>query len=136
MKRAAVLIAPFFFWGCMTVEVSEAMRGVPGTGDTAQKMTVEVRNTGWFLFDCIPLICVDPQRPDAVSCRFFSDTLTLQNNLTVLSEVIEREKASVLGSIVSHEEGEGFLTFVVTRQSYHTSATLMLPGGEGRPNKK
>jgi hypothetical protein len=120
----------------MTVEVSEAMRGVPGTGDTAQKMTVEVRNTGWYLFDCLPLICGDPQRPDAVSCRFFSDTLTLQNNLTVLSEVIEREKASVLGSIVSHEEGEGFLTFVVTRQSYHTSATLMLPGGEGRPNKK
>jgi hypothetical protein len=111
--------------GCMTTQVSEALSGFPAGGGHRQRLTVEVRNTGWYFFDLIPIVCGNPERPDEISCRFFSDTLTLQNNLSVLSRVLAREKATVLGSVTSYEEGEGFLTFVVTRQSYHTSATIL-----------
>lgn len=122
--------------GCMTTQVSEALSGFPADGGRRQRLTVEVRNTGWYLFDLIPIVCGNPDRPDEVSCRFFTDTLTLQNNMAVLSRVLAREKATVLGSVTSHEEGEGFLTFVVTRQSYHTSATVLQAPPAARKEKK
>jgi hypothetical protein len=56
--------------------------------------------------------------------------------LAVLSRVLAREKATVLGSVTSHEEGEGFLTFVVTRQSYHTSATVLQAPPAARKEEK
>lgn len=124
---ATTLLLSFASAGCMTTQMSDVMKDVPSDGGARQKMTVEVRNTGWFLFDCIPLVCGDPKGPDAVATRFFTDTLTLQSNLDVLGKIIEQNDGYRLGSVSSHEEGEGFLVFIVTRRSFHTSATLMRP---------
>jgi hypothetical protein len=113
--------------GCLTTQLSEAMRGSVGPGGCRHHLTAEVCNTGWFLFDYIPLVCGNPSFPDKASCRFFTNTLNLQNNLQVLDEIIARENGTVIGSVTSHQEGEGFLVFLVTRRSYHTSATLLRP---------
>ena len=135
MRRLA-LLALLLSAGCMTTEMSHVLRDVPASAGKKHLMTVEVRNTGWFLFDFIPLVCGNPAHPDEFSSRFFSDTLTLQNNLNVMDRLLKREGASVFGSLTSHEEGEGFFTFVVTRKSFHTSATLVYPSLEECGNQQ
>lgn len=118
----------------MTVQMSDVMKDIPADGGARQKLTVEVRNTGWFLFDCIPLVCGNPKAPDKVTTCLFTDTLTIQSNLDVLGKIIEENDGYRLGAVSSHEEGEGFLVFIVTRRSCHTSATLMRqqPGGTAK----
>lgn len=125
------LLLSFACAGCMTTQTSDVMKDILSDGGARQKMTVEVRNTGWFLFDCIPLICGDPEAPDEVATRLFTDTLTLQSNLDVLGKIVAKNDGYRLGSVTSHEEGEGFLVFIVTRRSCHTAATLMRPEPDG-----
>lgn len=127
MRRALMLPLALMLAGCMTTQLSETMKDIAADGGERQMMTVEVRNTGWFLFDCIPLVCGDPDHPDSFSSRFFTDTLTLRSNIAVLGDIIKKNDGYRIGSLTSHEEGEGFLVFIVTRQSFHTSATLMRP---------
>lgn len=125
MRPAAALAAALLASGCLTSEVSHAPDGVPGDGGEEHMMTVEIENTGWFLFDCIPIACGNPGGLDKCSTSVFSDTLSLQTNIDALGRILEREGAYSIGTLASHEESEYVLIFLLSRRAVHTSATLM-----------
>ena len=126
MKKIAFVLAMCAaFAGCMTSEVSRTPNGVDGDGNETHLLTVDIENVGWYLFNWIPIMCGDPQNVNGVSTVFFSDTLTLQNNLDELMRIAQREGTYKIGSVLSHEETESVWIILLTRHGYHTSATLM-----------
>ena len=125
MKKLAVAICLFAFAGCMTSEVSRTCEGVAGDGGETHLLMADIENVGWYLFDIIPILCGDPQGVNKVSSVLFENTLTLQNNLDELMRIAQREGTYTIGSVMSHETEESVWVFVLSRHSYHTSATLM-----------
>lgn len=125
MKRFVLALSLFALAGCMTSEISRTPEGVAGDGSEAHLLTVDIENVGWYLFDFIPLLCGDPQGVNRVSSVFFSDTLTLQNNIDELMRISQREGTYTIGSVMSHEVSESVWIFFVSRHAFHTSATLM-----------
>ena len=87
--------------------------------------TVEIENSGWLLLKFIPLGSGDPLRPNEKTCRFFSKTMTLQNNLEMLEDEMERVEAKRVANLVSHRTDESVFIFLLTRRAYHTSAVLL-----------
>lgn len=126
MKRAfAIASVVLSLTGCMTSEISRTPCGAPGDGDDSHHLTVDIENTGWYLFDFIPLLCGDPNGVNQCSTKVFRNTLTLQNNMNELMRIVQQEGTYTIGSIMSHEESESVWVFFVSRHGYHTSATLM-----------
>jgi hypothetical protein len=125
MRRFILPLLALAFAGCMTSETSRTPSGVPGDGEYSHLLTVDIENTGWYLFDMIPLLCGNPHGVNRCSTVFFHDTLNLQNNLDELTRIVQREGAYTIGSLMSHEVSESVWIFFVSRHAYHTSATLM-----------
>lgn len=93
----------------------------------------DVTNTGWFLFNLIPLASGDPERPNAVGCRLFSRTCTLENNLKLLDFAMRdyiNDPAQLAnaryGEVVSYTTDESVLLILFKRHTCHTSAELIL----------
>ena len=87
--------------------------------------TIEIENTGWLLFRCIPLGSGDPLRPNEMTCRFFRNTVTLQNNLEMLEDEMERVGAKRVENLISRKTDESMFILLLTRRSYHSSAVLL-----------
>lgn len=109
--------------GCATAKFS----------NVGGRTIADVTNTGWYLFNVIPIASGDPQHPNAVGCRFFSRTVTLENNLRMLDYAMRdylsdpKELASArYGEVVSYTTDESVLFFLFKRHACHTSAELIL----------
>ena len=129
MKSATPIIAALLalFCGCTTINSTTAFNGVKVDGARIPIETVEIENSGWFLFTCIPIASGNPYRPNAVSCKWFANTVKLKNNIDVLhARMIERGVEEV-SNLTSHCEDEKYLVFLLARRSYHTSAVLLKP---------
>lgn len=136
MKRLTVILfASLLFGGCVYVDVSRELSLVPGEQGRPILATVEIANSGWFLLDTFPIVCGDPSDPGGFfASRFFRNTLTSQSNVDILSDLLEKENASAIGNLTTHETDEGILVFLLTRRVFRTSATLLgpLPETEGK----
>lgn len=112
--------------GCATINRATDYHGmgVEDEGDTPIE-TIEIENTGWFIFRCIPLGSGDPLRPNEHTCRFFKNTVTLQNNLEMLEDEMERTGAKRVASLTSRKTDESLFLILLTRHAYHTSAILL-----------
>lgn len=111
--------------GCATIQRATDYHGM-GTEDGETPIeTIEIENTGWLLFRCIPLGSGDPLRPNEKTCRFFSNTVTLQNNLEMLEDEMERVNAKRVENLTSRKTDETIFLILLTRRSYHTSAVLL-----------
>ena len=77
MKKllAAALFAALFS-GCSSIKIC----------DVGGHTIAVVENSGWYLFDCIPLASGNPDNPNGHMCRFFTNTVTLENNMKLLDE--------------------------------------------------
>lgn len=123
MKRpvaVTVLASAFaFFSGCAVIDVS----------DKGSHTMVSVHNTGWELFSCIPIASGNPDRPNRISCRLFTDTATLENNVKMLDRAVKALDASGYKDLSSSIVDETVLFILVNRRVYHTSAELVFGGG-------
>ena len=118
-RLAAALVG--LLSGCVTVVETPCAKELVGEGGSEGIETVEVINSGWFLFDGIPIATGDPEG----GCKWFSDTLNAQTSMDVLGKYIRAHEATKIGVITSHETNEGVLIFLLNRHTFRTSATLL-----------
>ena len=124
MKRLLPLLA-LVCAGCATIHRATDYHGMGIEDGEAPLETIEIENTGWLLFKCIPLGSGDPLRPNEKTCRFFRNTVTLQNNLEMLEDEMERVGASRVANLTSRKTDESMFILLLTRRSYHSSAVLL-----------
>lgn len=130
MSRLAVLAAAAALLaaaGCVSVRTTRAYNGVAVEGGRAPVATVEIENSGWYLLTFIPLASGNAEAPNAADCRWFSDTVTVENNLKVLREIMLHERVAEVANLTSHRSDEKYLVFLLARRAYHTSAVLVKP---------
>lgn len=129
MKRLQVLALALILLGagCTSVHITRAYNGVRVDGGRDPAATAEVENSGWFLFTFIPLASGNPEAPNEVSCQFFSDTVTVANNIKVLKGVMRNEHVLEVANLTTHCTDEKYLVFLLSRRAYHTSAVLLKP---------
>ena len=111
--------------GCATINRANDYHGMGIEDGEAPLETIEIENTGWLLFKCIPLGSGDPLRPNEKTCRFFRNTVTLQNNLEMLEDEMERIGAKRVENLTSRKTDESMFILLLTRRSYHSSAVLL-----------
>ena len=79
MKMIFALFLAIILTGCATVE----------TSDVGGRHMVVVSNSGWYLFNLIPIASGNPEKVNKVSCSLFSETATLENNYKMLDDIIK-----------------------------------------------
>ena len=124
-KLLATLAAAALFTGCATIRQANEYHNVNIEDGETPLETVEIENSGWMIFKCIPLGSGDPLRPNETTCRFFRNTVTLQNNLEMLEDEMERVQAKRVSNLTSRKTEESVFLILLTRYAYHTSAVLL-----------
>lgn len=130
LAAAAALLAA----GCASVHVSAAYNGVRVDGGREPAATVEIENSGWFLLSCLPIASGDFDRPNKNSCKWFRNTVRLENNLKILDGQMKEADVTEVANLTSHRSDEKYLVFLLARRAYHTSAILLKP--EAKEEKK
>lgn len=113
--------------GCTTVRYATVFNGARVDGGARALASVEVENSGWFLFGFIPLASGEPLSPDACACRLFENTVTLENNYSVLMRLAKEKGAAAVANMTSHWTDESAFIILLKRRAYHTSAVLVKP---------
>ena len=121
----SLLIAALFASGCATVRTMENFHGVRVEGGAEPLASVEVENSGWFILKSLPLGSGDVRYPNSNTCRWFQNTVTLQNNLEMFDCVRQQRGATRVVNLTSRRTEESFLFILLTRQAYHTSGVLL-----------
>ena len=111
--------------GCATIRRSNTFHGVKVEDGEIPLEIVEIENSGWEMFKFIPLGSGDTRYPNRLACRFFMDTVTLQNNLNLLEMEMKAKGVRRFTNLVSRNSEESFLFILLTRNAYHTSAVLL-----------
>lgn len=127
MKIFCALAAAALFAGCTSVLSTGDFKGVVHSPrpDSEPVALVEIENSGWFILECIPFASGDPRYPNRCKCRFFRDTVTLENNLKALEAEMKRAGADGVADLTSHWTDESALLILLTRRACHTSALLL-----------
>lgn len=121
MKKILLFAASLAaFCGCTTVTVSK---------EGGHTMVV-VENSGWRLFNFIPTASGNPDRPNEVSCRLFTDTVSVENNMKVLERTMREEGAVDYRDVVTYTTEESIFVILVKRYYCHTTAQLVMPEAE------
>ena len=116
MKRlAAVAALALAASGCASVRISHE-------GD---RSVVDIVNTGWYLFNIIPIASGNPHNPNGCSCKLFRRTVTLENNMRLLDYAMRKEGADSFGDLVSYTTDESVLFFLLKRHACHSSSELV-----------
>lgn len=113
--------------GCTSVHVTRAYNGARVDGGREPAATVEVENSGWFLLTFLPIASGDPKAPNDVACEWFANTVTVDNNIKVLKDVMRKERVAEVANLTTHCTDEKYLVFILARRAYHTSAVLLKP---------
>lgn len=123
--KALSAVALALCCGCASVHIATDFSGVKVEDGLTPIETVEITNTGWLLFTCIPIASGNVNHPNSVSTKFFSRTVTLDNNIKLLSGEMARVKASKMANLTSRYTDENILFVLLKRRAYHTSAVLL-----------
>ena len=123
--RLIALLSVFAMAGCATITTAHNYHGVNVEGGEVPIESVVIENTGWKIFDLIPIGGGDPQRPNSCSCRLFEDTTTLQNNLDMLEREMRRVGATRIRNLSSKTAYESLFLLLFTRTACRTSAVLL-----------
>lgn len=125
MKTAAALILAVACAGCATVVSTGNHHDVRAEGNEAPVRTVVIENTGWLLFNVIPIGSGEPESPNRCSFRIFEDSTTLQNNLDILEREMKRAGATRIANLYSKTLDESIFFLLLTRTACRTSAVLL-----------
>lgn len=110
--------------GCASVTPLKTPAGMKVDGVEPIE-SVEVSNSAWYLFSCIPLFSGDPNSPNVGTCKLFRNTLTLQNQLKMLEDEAKRVGATRAIDVTSVSYEETIFFFVFEHRRGHTSAVLV-----------
>ena len=111
--------------GCASVKMTTAFNGVKVDGGYKPLATVSIENTGWFLFNCIPLASGNPERPNDADWLFFHNTVTLDNNMKMLDATMSRAGATCFAHLTSHVKDDFYYFFILYRRTCQTSAVIL-----------
>ncbi len=118
MKRLSVLlIFCSLLAGCASIHISEK----------GEHTLVIANNTCWYLFNWIPMASGNTAHPNEISTCFFSETVTLQNNMKLLETAMRERPEKVITNLNSYTTDESVFFFLLTRHACHTSAELIFP---------
>ena len=112
------VIAACLACGCVTVSENYL---------ADKSLSVEVTDSGWYLFGCVPVVSGNP---DGSWPHWFTDDLNPKTTLKVLDRVIARKKPERIGPVVTRRQDENVL-ILITRTSYHTSAVIPAESADG-----
>ena len=129
-----VLISVLLLAGCTTVRYSTTFHDVKVEDGETPLEIVEIENSGWVLFKFIPLASGNPEKPNRTSCRWFSNTVTLQNNLNLLDQEMQSRVATRFTNLTSRNMEETFLFILLSRKAYHTLAVLLKDANTPTPS--
>jgi len=119
-------LAAILACGCCTVESSHDFRGVKVGGNAEPIAVLAIENSGWYFLGCLPILTGNPDRPGHI--KLFSDTVTLENNIKMLSAKARQENATEIANLASRVREDlaiGF--FIFGRKQVFTSAVIMRP---------
>jgi len=125
MKMPLLAAALLICAGCATINTANDYHGIGIEDGETPLETVEIENTGWLLFRCIPVGSGDTRYPNMKTCRYFQNTVTLQNNLDILDSEMARIGATRITNLSSRRTDESIFIILFTRRAYHTSAVLL-----------
>lgn len=118
--------------GCASIQTSRALVGVRVDDGRVPVATVAAENYGYYLFGFIPLITGNPDSPEAYDCYWFSDTVTLRNNMQMITEAAHRERGTGLANIKTISRFDGaFSLWILCRKLIFTSAVVTRDAPDG-----
>lgn len=120
MKATVLLLLALSLCGCASVSYS----------DKGGKTMVDVANTGWYLFNLIPLASGNPEAPNEVDFKLFRQTTTLANNVRLLDYAATERGATDVKDISTYTSDESIFIILLKRHIIHTSAELVIPAKE------
>ena len=86
---------------------------------------VEVSNANLLLLSFIPIASGDPDAPNAGAFRWFTDTLSVANQVRMLEAEAARVGATRAVEVATLKTDESLLFFLLLREKMHTSAILV-----------
>ena len=125
-----------FACGCTTVLKSKEFDDVKTDGGSTPVAAIEIENSVWLLFNCLPVASGSPDHPNRNRCKLFRNTVNLPNNMKVLLAELESEGVTKVANLTSHYSEESYLFFLLTRRACHTSAVLVKSDAKDRGKSK
>jgi len=113
------------FTGCATVTRLPGDKACPTPDGREVVEYIDIQNTSWKLLCFIPIGSGDVKEPNEVSCSWFTDTCTLDNQLGMLAAETKRVGASQAVDVTSKWDSQFVLFVLLKKYVYHTSATLV-----------
>lgn len=113
--------------GCMTVKEASDFKDVKVDEGRAPASIVEIENSVWLLLNFIPLGSGNPEAPNKNSCRWFRNTVSLENNMKALHLKMDELGVRDVANLTSRYADEKYLFFLLARRACHTSAVLVRP---------
>ena len=125
-----------FACGCTTVLKSKEFDDVKTDGGSTPVAAIEIENSVWLLFNCLPVASGSPDHPNRNRCKLFRNTVNLPNNMKILQAELESEGVTKVANLTSHYSEESYLFFLLTRRACHTSAVLVKSGANDKGKSK
>lgn len=125
MKMLAFCVAAALVGGCATIDRLDGSM-VKNTEDGLVPVEeIHIMNTNWRLLSCIPIASGNPAKPNKCSCLWFSNSVTLDNQIGMLEAEVRRAGAKKAVNVFTDHSSEGVFFFLMTRSKLHTSAVLV-----------
>lgn len=125
MKRLALCVIAAALGGCATIDRLDGKLCKESADGMVPLKAVHVMNTNWLLLSFIPLASGNPDRPNECSCCWFTNTVTLDNQLRMLAAESKRVGAKRADDLLSYSSKESVFFFLLKREKIHTSAVLV-----------
>ncbi len=123
MKKLFPLLAALLLAGCATIEYS----------DEGGHTMVNVKNSGWYLLNIIPIASGNPDRPNSIDFSFFHQTTTLENNVRMLDYAATERNAVDIADVSTFTSDESVFVILFKHHVIHTSAELILTHEDNFP---
>lgn len=130
----------FLLCGCYSMEIAsnEAFRNSNATNDSSAPIEhVLVSNYGWYLFNCIPLVCGNASHDASFPWKFFTKQVSPAVLHDRMMSYANSKKANVRNLVATHNEKVFFdipgsdipvpIPFLLCYQEIQLSAILTLP---------
>ena len=124
-KLSSICLAAALLAGCATIDRLDGSRCATTADGKTPVETVQVMNTNWLLLSCIPIASGDPTMPNRCTCRWFRNTVTLENQLSMLEAEAASAGANKVIDVTTGYSDERVFFILLLREKMHTSATLM-----------
>lgn len=121
MKKFCIMLSAALLCGCATTQTANVYTT---SADRPAKTAISAENYGYYLFSVIPLFAGNPDRPNDVSMKFFSDTVNIENNQKMIFKEAEKLGDGTLSNINNTTDWTGsFSLWIVWKQVLYSNAT-------------